>query len=363
MRTDPAAHFSRSYAEARERFLAAAAARALAVESHELPARRGVDGETLAMDVALAGNRDAPGLLTLWSATHGIEGYCGSGCQTALLHDDDFMQSALDAGAAVLFVHALNPHGFSHGRRVNEDNADLNRNFRDFSAAPPVNAAYAELHALLLPARWPPAPADDAGLGAWIAAHGEAAFQAALTGGQYAFPDGLFYGGARPAWSNRTLRAALRRHAAHRKRLAVIDFHTGLGPRGHGEKIYNGRASAADIARTRDWWGADVTSFLDGTSTSAPLVGVNGTAVWDECPGVECAAIALEFGTVPLPEVFHALRADHWLHLHPDAPAEVGASIRRQMRGAFYVDADDWRAQVVAQARAAALTAIARLAP
>ncbi len=30
-----------------------------------------------------------------------------------------------------------------------------------------------------------------------------------------------------------------------------IDFHTGLGPRGHGEKIYAGRDDAADIARTK----------------------------------------------------------------------------------------------------------------
>ena len=32
-------------------------------------------------------------------------------------------------------LHALNPYGFSHLRRVNEDNADLNRNFVDFSRA------------------------------------------------------------------------------------------------------------------------------------------------------------------------------------------------------------------------------------
>jgi hypothetical protein len=359
---DPAACFSRTYAEARERFGAAVQSRRLPVESHVLPDRRGVDGEALAMDVALAGDPSSPGLLMLWSATHGVEGYCGAGCQVALLGDDGFLRALDAAGAAVLFVHALNPHGFSYGRRVNEDNVDLNRNFRDFAAPAPPNAAYAEIHPLLLPETWPPAPADEALLAAWIAAHGESAFQAALTGGQYEHPDGLFYGGARPTWSNRTLRGVLQRHAATRERLAAIDFHTGLGPRGHGEKIYNGRAVAADIARTREWWGADVTSFLDGTSSSAPLVGINGTALGDECPGVPYASIALEYGTVPLRETFQALRADHWLHAHPDAPDALRASIRRQMREAFHADADDWKAQVVAQARTAALTALARLA-
>ncbi len=46
-------------------------------------------------------------------------------------------------------LHAVNPYGFSHLRRVNEDNVDLNRNFRDFAQPLPVNAAYAEVHALL----------------------------------------------------------------------------------------------------------------------------------------------------------------------------------------------------------------------
>jgi hypothetical protein len=359
----PVAQFSQTYAEARERFLAAAGARGLAVESHVLPGHTGSEGETLAMDVALAGDPAAPGLLMLWSATHGIEGYCGSGCQTGYLQDDAFMHAIDAAGAAVLFVHALNPHGFSYGRRVNEDNADLNRNFRDFATAPPVNAAYAEIHPALLPSTWPPPPENEAKLGAWIAAHGERAFQAAVSGGQYAFPDGLFYGGARPAWSNLTLRSVLRRHAAGRKRLGLLDFHTGLGPSGHAEKIYDGRPVEGDIARARDWWGKEVTSFLDGSSSSAPLVGINGNAIYDECPGVPHASIAMEYGTLPLRETLDALRADHWLHNHPTAPADLRATIQRQMREAFYVDTDEWKAQVYAQAREAAQAALSRLGP
>src|SRR4030095_5432990 len=165
------APFSQSYAEARDRFLAAATARELAVESHVLEGHAGVDGETLAMDVALAGDPSGPGLLILWSATHRIDAYCGSGCQVAYLHDDAFVRKIGETRTAVLFVHALNPYGFSHGRRVNEDNADLNRQFRDFSSAPPFNEAYAEIHALLLPSDWPPPADSDARLRAWVAAH------------------------------------------------------------------------------------------------------------------------------------------------------------------------------------------------
>ncbi len=360
---DPVGHFSGSYAEARAKFVAATRERHLALESHALAGYHGIDGEALAIDVALLGAPDAKGLLVLTSATHGIEGYCGSGAQIALLRDEAFVRSARAAAAAVLFVHAVNPYGFSHGRRVNEDNADLNRNFRDFRTPVPPNPAYAAVHPLLIPATWPPPAENEAKIAGFIATHGERAYQAAVSGGQYEFPDGMFYGGAVASWSNVVLRAVLRRHGAARTRLAWIDFHTGLGPRGHGEKIYAGRDLAADLERARAWWGAGVTSYQDGSSSSAPLTGVMYNAAYDECPGVEYVGIALEYGTLPLREVFQALRADHWLHNHPDAGAEQRATIRRQMRDAFYVDAADWKEQVYVQAKEAALKALVHLAP
>jgi len=359
---DTLPHFSDSYAEARAKFIAAARAAGCAVEAHLLPDLTGVDGEPLATDVALLGASDARNALVLTSATHGVEGYCGSGVQIALLADERVSRAAAAAGVALVFVHAVNPHGFSYGRRVNEDNVDLNRNFRDFSVPAPVNAGYAAVHDLLLPKIWPPPSEHEARNAAYIATHGARAYQAAVTGGQYAFPDGLFYGGARPTWSNRTMRAVLRRHAAGRAGFGWIDIHTGLGPRGHGEKIFAGRNNAPDLARTRAWWGAEVTSIYDASSSSAELTGLMFHSAYEECPGVEYAGIALEYGTVPLLETLQALRADHWLHLHPEAAPSLKVAIRKQMHDAFFVGADDWKLAVVRQAWDATSRALARLA-
>ncbi|MGH8798714.1 MAG: M14 family metallopeptidase [Casimicrobiaceae bacterium] len=359
---NPAGHFASTYAESRAKFLAAAATAGATVSRHVHPAERGAEGEELSIDLALLGDAGAPGLLLLISGTHGVEGFCGSGCQVALLRDDAFRGALERAGVCVLMLHALNPYGFSHLRRVNEDNADLNRNFVDFGAPLPVNAAYADIHALLLPERWP-APADsEQRLGAWVAQHGRAAYQAAISGGQYRFADGMFYGGSRPAWSNRTLRAVLHEHAARRAVLGWIDFHTGLGPRGHGEKIYAGANVAADVARTKAWWGDDVTSYFDGSSTSSALTGVNGYAAYDECPDAAFAAMALEYGTYPIEQTLQALRAEHWLHNHPQAPAAQRSEIKRAIRDVFYIDSDDWKAQVLAQSAAACRKAISHLA-
>jgi len=353
--------FSSTYAQARIRFLEAAATAGLAIQSHAHPLK-GRDGEDLAMDLALDGPPGAERLLIVSSACHGVEGFCGSGVQVFALHDAEWRAKARAAGVAVLYIHALNPHGFSWWRRVTHENVDLNRNFQNFSRPLPVNPAYAELHPLLLPAQWPPTPGNAAAIEAWIAVHGLTRYQAAVTMGQHAFADGLFFGGTAPTWNNGALRQVLREHARAAKRIGWIDLHTGLGPSGVGERICACRDDAAALARARAWWGGNgttpVTSIYDGSSTSALLTGLMWNAVYEECPQAEYTGIALEYGTVPVTEVVDALRGDHWLHQHPEAPAALQAQIRQRMKDAFYTDTEVWKGQIVSQARQALFQAV-----
>lgn len=346
--------FSGSYAQARGKFLHAAAAAGLSVESHHHP-QPGRDGEELAMDVALDGSPDAKNLLILTSACHGVEGFCGSGVQVHALRDPAWRDHAKARGVAVLYIHALNPHGFSHIRRVTQENVDLNRNFHDFSKPLPVNEGYREVQPLLLPTQWPP-PADNAvALEAYIARTGEPGYQAAITGGQHEYPEGLFFGGTGPTWSNHTLRTVLRRHGTRAARIGWIDIHTGLGPSGLGERIFACADEPAAIQRARQWWDGNgatpITSIYDGSSSSAFLTGLMWTSVYDECPQAEYTGIAMEYGTQPVTETLHALRGDHWLHLNPQAPAELAGQIKQRMKDAFYVDTDEWKRQIVDQAR------------
>jgi len=362
MSTTPAAmNFSQSYAEARAKFLIAAHAAGLTVESHAHPLT-GRDGEPLAMDVVRDGPADARAVLLLSSACHGVEGYCGSGIQIALLQDAALRAQAHAAGVALLVVHGLNPWGFSWWRRTTHENVDLNRNFHDFGQPLPANPAYAELAALIVPDTWPPTPEVNAQTMAWIGQHGPKAWQAAVSAGQHTHPDGLFHSGREPTWSNRTVRAVLAQHGRQCARLGWIDFHTGLGPNGHGERILSTADDAAALGRARAWWGPAITSTYDGSSTSAALTGTMFQAAYDECPQAEYTGIALEYGTEPLEVVLQALRADQWLMNHPDTPAEVAAPIKRAIRDAFYTDTDGWKAQVLAQGIEATQQAVAGLA-
>lgn len=353
--------FSPSYARARVKFLEAAATAGMAIRSFNHPLK-GREDEALAMDVALDGAPDAERLLIVSSACHGVEGFCGSGVQVFAAQDAPWREHARRAGVAVLYVHALNPHGFSHLRRVTHENVDLNRNFQDFDGPLPDNPAYADLHPLLLPDTWPPTADNEAVLRDWIAGHGMPAFQTAVTQGQYQRPDGLFFGGRAPTWSNRTLREVLRAYGRRCRRVAWIDLHTGLGPSGVGERIFACRDDAQALARARAWWGGDggtpITSIYDGSSTSAVLTGLMWISAYQECPQAEYTGIALEYGTVPVAEVVDALRGDHWLHLHPEADASLREAIQRRTLAAFYTDTDVWRAQIVGQARQALFQAV-----
>jgi hypothetical protein len=355
------AFFAQSYAEARQKFIAAANAAGLDPVAHPHPLL-GRDGELLAMDVARFGPADASALLLISSACHGVEGYCGSGVQNALLADAGWHAAAGRAGVAVLYIHALNPYGFSWLRRSTHENVDLNRNFQDFSQPQPRNAGYDHLAHLIVPAIWPPTPEVKAGLAEYLAEHGPKALQAAISGGQYEHPQGLFYGGRNPTWSQQTLRHVLQDHGRRCRRIGWLDLHTGLGPSGHGERIYAGPDDAATFQRARAWWGEQVTSMYDGSSESARLTGLMWLAAGQECPQAEYTGLAMEYGTLPFDQVTDALRADQWLENHPDAPAAQRAQIKRQIRDAFYTDTDAWKARVVEQGVEAAYQAVAGLA-
>jgi hypothetical protein len=256
-------------------------------------------------------------------------------------------------GVAMLLVHAINPYGFSYLSRTTEGNVDLNRNSVDFAGPLPQNPGYAELHELLLPASWPPDEANIAAIRTYIETRGQWAYQQAVTTGQYTHAQGMFYGGAQAAWSTRTMRSLLAEYGETCTAIGWIDFHTGLGPSGFGAKICVG-----DVARARRWWGADVTSPLDGTSIAADVAGPLLDTLRQTCPHAAIASIAIEYGTVPLTDMLDMLRADVWVRHHAHAPAALKADIRRQIRAAFYIDDDIWRGMIVGQARAAALQAL-----
>jgi hypothetical protein len=329
------------YAEARVRFVDAAVAASARVTTHHHPLR-GPGREALATDVAVLGRPDAPARLLVVSGTHGVEGFAGSTCQERWLTSGPPVPEDL----AVVLVHAINPYGFAWVRRVNEDNVDLNRNCVDF-ARPPENPGYDRLADALVPERWDEETrrTTAAVLLEYAAEAGFDGLQAAVSAGQYRHPSGIFYGGAHPVWSQRTLAAIVRTHLAGAERVAMLDLHTGLGPFGVGE-IMAGHPDAAARARLGAWFGEDLAVPAEGTSVSADVRGDVLDAVEAWLPEVETTVVAIEWGTVDIVAVSDALRADAWLHAHGDPSGPEAGPIRQQLRDAFAPADPAWLARV-----------------
>ncbi len=342
--------FSSDYFEARAKFLAAASSAGALVRSWANP-QRGPGGEALACDTAWLGPANAGRVLVVVSGTHGVEGFCGSGAQIALLRGalGERLAGALAAGTGVLLIHGVNPHGWAWLRRVTEENVDLNRNWVDFSQPLPENPGYAELHQHFVPATLDEAALReaDAAIAAWAARHGEHARRVAHSSGQYTHPDGIFYGGTGPTWARRTSEAILAEYLSRARTVAIVDMHTGLGPYGYGEPICNHAPGSERVLRARRWWGDSVTEPLLGTSSSQEKWGLTEFGYERSLAHADIAFVALEFGTYSQAQGNAVLRADQWLHRCASGADPRAARIKSAIRDHFYPPHDDWKELVL----------------
>ena len=336
-------HFSRSYERARQHFLALCAQNHAVLE-HILHPEMGPDGKLYA-DIALWGEPDCDHLLVITSATHGVEGYTGSGLQSLLLAEG--LSQTLPAGTSLLMVHGVNPYGFAWQRRVTELNVDLNRNFINFDELP-TNDAYLEIAELLEPDHWD--EATQASIQQRFVELGREKgsrwLQGALTKGQYTHPNGFFYGGASPAWSNTMMRSVAERYIARARMATLVDVHTALGDFGTAECITTYATDSDEYRRARKIWGDRAQSTINDESLS---VDVNGPMVNALQPYSDFLGIGLEFGTVDVNEVIMSLIADQWLHCHGEP--DLKHPIKERMMNAFYPDSDEWRASITSITR------------
>lgn len=334
--------FSSSYEEARRKFLSAAKAAGASIESHRHPLA-GPDGLSLYLDVAYLGLEEADTVLVMGSGTHGVEGFAGSAIQTGLSAGG--VSERLPNGVGLMMIHAINPQGFAHLRRVNEDNVDLNRNFLDHTGPYPENKDYEALAGVAAPtslSMWQNLKAHLSVY--WYVVRGdEEKLRKAISQGQYTHPKGLFFGGNAPAWSNITLADILKRRLSGRKRVMVLDFHTGLGEYGDAEVIMNVPSGSPEHERATACWGDKVKTTVQGKAVSVDIRGSLKRAIPAMLPGTEVTAVSLEFGTFPALDVFWALRAENWLHHY----AKDGHPERKKTKAGllriFYPDDAEWR--------------------
>lgn len=354
-------YFSATFSDARGRFLRACIDAGTPVMTHVHPLP-GPSGELLCADVTRIGPADCKHVVFVTSATHGIEGYCGSGIQVGLLTDPERPIPTDDV--ALVLIHALNPYGFAWTRRVNEDNVDLNRNFVDHDGGNyPENDLFEVVKDAMIPATLEDASlaACESMLDAARLEHGEVTIRKAMHKGQYRYPRNMAFGGMQATWSNRLLHEVCATHLGAATTGTLIDLHSGLGPYGYGELMTPSLPGETVYELFHDWFGDEVHSTLAGNSNYA---GSRGSILAGFRPKGEFerwAAVGVEFGTRERSQVTAAVRADHWLHVNGDLDSEVGIEIKRRIRDAFYVEEDAWKEKVWARGLEVTTTALDRV--
>jgi Protein of unknown function (DUF2817) len=338
-------YFSGDYRTARARFRAAANRRGWVGEAFPLAANT----PDLTVDAAVLGTESPTRLVLITSGLHGVEGFFGSAVQAALL-EDELGDWRPPAGAAIVFLHALCPFGFDQIRRANEGNVDLNRNFLKsgewFTGSPP---GYPSLDPFINPPR-PPRSWDLFGPRLYLTGliRGQRFIRQAIAGGQYEFPRGLFYGGDKPAATQRILAEQLPRWTDSAERIIHVDFHTGLGPWAT-YKILTAHGEADAATRIlRDWFGPAVEACRTGPTAYDSRGGIDD---WLQARFAdrECFSVCAEFGTYGPLAVLSALRAENQAHhWGQNDPVSVHRA-KRRLCEVFAPASRGWRQSVVRQ--------------
>lgn len=334
--------YAQSYALARQRFCQTAREKGADVFTHVHPSLSGPQGEELAVDVACFGPVTATRALLVISGTHGLEGFLGSAAQIAWLKGGT---SVLAKDVRVVLVHAINPWGFAHLSRTTENNVDLNRNFIDFSAGLPENPGYALMHERLLGPEWTQAQiaAAQKAMDDFAATHGGDALFDTLARGQYSHADGLNYGGTGPEWSHRTLEAIIHEHLPAVRKLAFIDWHTGVGEYGEPFFLCFNEEGSPLQARAAQWWGEDrIRGQLPHGRARPNYQGLLFHGVQSFVGDAAVCGAVVEFGTRGW-HMRRMLRLDLWLKFHA-TPAHPGyAMLQADLLDSFCPFDQVWR--------------------
>ena len=353
--------FAAEYVTARQRILDCAEKMNLEVETMNITPK-GPHNETLSTDIFWIGPTDASKLILHTSGVHGVEGFPGSAAAVWIMEGIRKKHLKLPDGCAIAFAHIINPWGMAWLRRVNEDNADLNRNFLPPGEAyegEPEN--YSKLDHLLNPTSMQNGREYYTIRASWHAFKlGFSNAKQAVQEGQYTRPKSLQYGGSELAESSRNFVDWCERKLADVDKIVWIDFHTGLGPFGVDSLLV---AEGADETQLKLRYGKRIQPLDPKKGVAYKIRGGIQAGIEARFPDKEWTSITQEFGTIkPIP-LLKLARAENRLTQWSGKPPLrlLQSKERREMLEAFSPKSLKWRKMILQRSRAIIADAIGHL--
>jgi len=358
--------FVENYEDSRERFrqsLGEIRARwpGARLASHRLPGDEDLTIDWIAAESLVSPDR----LLVFTTGEHGVEGYVGGAMLR--LFQREFLPRLEPQRTGLLLVHAINPWGMKHRRRVNAANVDLNRNFvvDERELDPAFNADYDRLASFLNPQR----PLRSLLLSnltffVGVLVHtlqiGGQRLRRATLLGQYRFPQYLGYGGSSFQEETRVLMRLYQETMPRYGRVVHLDMHTGYGPR-YQMTLVNSALEPRDSAELAQRFGyprvarANASEFYEIHGDMIDRV----YALWRAgFPDKPFYATSFEFGTLgdSLLDALRSLRTmilERQVYQHGARNAVLRAYVARDFRELFDPPDEEWRRKAIADARQA----------
>lgn len=300
-------------------------------------------------------------VLILTTAEHGIEGYVGSAMQQRFI--DKYLPRLDPRTTGLLLVHAINPWGMKHHRRVNVDNIDLNRTFLWNQAFDPAfNPEYDFLNSYINPVKPVQILSVDT-IGfyfnlAWrTILKGLPALKHHLLIGQYRYPRSIYYGGKDYPEETRILINLYRRAFQQYDQILHLDMHTGYGPR-YQMSLVNSvleTATSREFEQKFDYPLVVAANPEEFYAVRGDMIDYVYALRKHEFPEKKLYATTFEFGTLgddlrgqlgsPRAMVF-----ENRLYWQGAANEKLAAQVKHDFEELFNPVASDWRVKAVADA-------------
>jgi hypothetical protein len=232
----------KSYDQSRQAFRELATHTGALLDAIRVPSRI---EQNLTVDIAyLKPTKQTNHLVIITCGVHGAEAPIGAAIQRRIMEDHK-SGNFPDRDTGYLLIHAVNPFGFRHLRRVTENNVDLNRNCvlspEEFAT---LNLGYEQLHDILNPKRpYEGSTAEFIKTVVMLFSRsrkmGYQSIVSAIAAGQYQFAQGIMFGGNDYETQIGALTDFISRIAKDYSRALMLDIHTGLGPKSAMQLLSN----------------------------------------------------------------------------------------------------------------------------